>query len=159
MSVPLSKRTESKLQVIVTATDIKTAIHDLCLRDFGIKDIDHIIRKKYNVIQNAKDKHERYSLELYRARDELASLSDQLLYNVRTANRQKMNSLRKCNIRLSYQEKALDLCEMIIAKSQDIVTFFAVDLKTFKPLVTLIDSEIKLIKSWITYTKKVMKIL
>jgi hypothetical protein len=155
MSVVVSDRNESKLQVIITATDIKTNIHELCLRDFGIRDMNSIIRKKYDTIANLPNKYERYALELYRDRDTLHKLSDILLFNVRAANRQRMNTIRKCNIRLEYQDKALDICELLIAKLQDIVNFFAVDISTFKPVIGLIDNEIKLLKQWIKHTKKI----
>lgn len=155
MSVPLSKRGTSRCEVIYNATVLKTEIHNLCVRNLGIKNPDMIARKKYMYGVDSYEQKEKYVLEIYQSKKSLHYFSDMLLANTRAANRIKMDSLKHCEKRMEYQELALDNCEMLIAKFQDIVDFFWVDLSKYRRHIELTDKEIALIKKWIQYTNKI----
>lgn len=159
MSVPVGKRSESRCQAVYNATIIKSEIHSLCCRHLGIKNIDQIVRRKYLFGSDNYENREKYVMELYQSKKALHMYSDMLLSNTRAANRSSLDTIEKCNSKIEYQEKALDVCEMIIAKFQDIVDVFLVDVNKYQPYVKMIDDEIALIKKWEQYVKKIRKSL
>lgn len=159
MSVLVSKRNKSKLQVVISAVELKAEIHDLCIRDLGIKNIDEMVRRRYQHGNNHQENLRRYVLELHQSKQRLHFLSDELIANTRSANRIKMTCFRKCDLRLDYQERAINNCEMIIGKLQDVVDFFLVDVNIYKRYIEAVDEEIKLLKSWIVFTNKIKKTL
>lgn len=65
-----------------------------------------------------------------------------------------MTCVRKCDLRLDYQEKAVNNCEMLIGKLQDAVDFFWVDINIYRQYIEAIDDEIELLKNWIQTTNK-----
>ncbi len=75
----------------------------------------------------------------------------------RAANRIKMLNKRQCDLRLNYQDRCINCCEMLIAKLQDVTDTFNVNLNLFKKSIELIDEEIILLKRWKEYTNKVYK--
>lgn len=154
MSVIVSKRNLSKCQAVMSAVELKEKIHDLCIRDLGIKDMEQVVRRKYIHQKDLSKNMPKYVLELHQAKQRLHFLSDELIANTRAANRIKMNSIRKCNLRLDYQERAVNNCEMLIGKIQDIVDFFLVDINIYKQYINAIDYEIDLLKKWIQFTNK-----
>lgn len=157
MSVIASKRNLSKCQAVMNAVELKAKIHDLCIRDLGIKDIDKVVRQKYIYGNDPYENMPKYVLELHQAKQRLHFLSDELISNTRAAYRTKMNSVRKCDLRLDYQEKAVNNCEMLIGKLQDVVDFFWVDVNIYGQYVNAIDVEITLLKSWIQTTHKIKR--
>ena len=157
MSVKVCDRSLSKLEVVYQATVIREELHDLCLRNFAIKDVDMIVRKKIAFRIDPVANLDKYLLILHDAKHLINYLADDLLLSTRTANRQNMNSLKRCEKRLEYQEKALDDCEMIIAKLQDVASMFLVDINKFRPCIEAIDRECTLLKGWIKHTNKVME--
>lgn len=157
MSVIVKKRNLSKCQAVMSAVELKTKMHDLCIRDLGIKDINKVVRKKYVYGNDIYKNLPKYVLELHQAKQRLHFLSDELIANTRAANRIKMNSVRKCDLRLDYQERAVNNCEMLIGKLQDIVDFFCVDINIYKQYIYAIDDEIDLLKNWIQSTNKVRR--
>lgn len=154
MSVIVANRTESKCQVVINAVKLKAEIHDLCIRDLGIKNLEQIVRKKYVYGNDPYENMPKYVLEMHQAKQRLHLISDELIANTRSANRIKMNSIRKCDLRLDYQERSINNCEMLIGKLQDIVDFFWVDINIYKRYIEVIDNEIELIKKWIQLTNK-----
>lgn len=157
MSVLVKDRNLSKCQVVVSAVELKAKIHELSIRDLGIKDLERIARKKYMCGKDPEEMLPKYVLELHQAKQRLHFLSDELIANTRAANRIKMTDIRKCNLRLDYQERAVNNCEMLIGKLQDIVDFFLVDLSTYRQYIEAIDNEIDLLKNWIQLTNKTKK--
>lgn len=157
MSVIVSKRNLSKCQAVMDAVELKAKIHDLCIRDLGIKDMEKVVRQKYLYGNDFSKNLPKYVLELHQAKIRLHFLSDELIANTRAANRVKMNSIRKCDLRLDYQERAVNNCEMLIGKLQDIVDFFSVDINIYKKYIEAIDIEIELLKKWIQSTNKIKR--
>lgn len=156
MSVKVCDRTLSKLEVVYQATVIREELHDLCLRNFAIKDVDTIVRKKIAFRLDPEANLYRYQSVLLESKHFVNYLADDLLVSTRAANRQRMNTIKRCEKRLEYQEKASDDCEMLIAKLQDIATMFLVDINKFRPCIEAIDRETTLLKGWIKHTNKVM---
>lgn len=101
----------------------------------------------------------KYVFELHQSKQRLHFLSDELIANTRSANRIKMTSKRKCDLRLDYQERAVNNCEMLIGKLQDVVDFFCVDINIYKQYIESIDKEITLLKNWIQTTNKIKRAL
>lgn len=154
MSVKVSDRNESKLEAVFHATRVRQDIHDLCIRDFGIKDVDMIVRKKIAYRADPKANLEKYVLLMHQCKERLHFLADDLIATTRAANRIKMNTVARCDRRLEYQERALDTCEMLIGKIQDVVDIFWVDLNCYRQYIDSIDHEITLLRGWIQYTNK-----
>ncbi len=138
----------------MSAVNLKSKIHELCIRDLGIKDLENAVRMKYVYGKDPYENMPKYVLELHQAKQRLHYLSDELIANTRSANRIKMTSRRKCDLRLDYQERAVNNCEMLIGKLQDVVDFFWVDINIYKQYIEAIDYEISLLKSWIQSTNK-----
>lgn len=46
MSVRVCDRSLSKVEVVYHATEIREIIHGLCIRTFGVKDYDHLVRSR-----------------------------------------------------------------------------------------------------------------
>lgn len=157
MSVVVNKRNLSKCQAVMNAVDLKAKIHDLCIRDLGIKDMEKVVRQKYIYGNDPYENIPKYVFELHQAKQRLHFLSDELISNTRAANRTKMNSIRKCDLRLDYQERAINNCEMLIAKLQDIVDFFWVDINVYGQYIEAIDAEIDLLKKWLQQTNKIKR--
>lgn len=154
MGVIAANRNLSKCQAVMSAVELKAKIHDLCIRDLGIKNLESVVRKKY-IFGNDPSKYmEKYVLELHQSKQRLHYLSDELIANTRSANRIKMNSIRKCDLRLDYQERAVNNCEMLIGKLQDVVDLFCVDINIYRQYINAIDDEIDLLKNWIQTTNK-----
>lgn len=154
MGVIVAKRNQSKCQAVMNAVELKAKIHDLCIRDLGIRDLEHVVRQKYVYGKDPYENMPKYVLELHQAKQRLHFLSDELISNTRAAYRTKMNDVRKCDLRLDYQERAVNNCEMLIGKLQDIVDFFWVDINIYGQYIEAIDTEIALLKKWIQSTYK-----
>lgn len=154
MGVIVAERNLSKCQAVMSAVELKAKIHDLCIRDLGIKDIERVVRQKYIYGKDPYENMPKYVLELHQTKQRLHFLSDELIANTRAAYRTKMNCRRKCDLRLDYQEKAVNNCEMMIGKIQDAVDFFWVDINIYRQYIEAIDKEIGLIKDWIQVTNK-----
>lgn len=151
MSVVVSKRKLSKLQVIVTAEEIVELTDELCIRDFGIKGT-HVLREKYNTVSNRPDAMLRYAEELNRYKTDMYMYSKLILVNCRTANRSKMKSLESCNERLKYQKNAITYLDCLYALCQRTIDRLDVDMRTFKELDRAIDYERKILNSWTRVT-------
>lgn len=154
MGVIVADRNLSKCQAVMSAVELKAKIHDLCIRDLGIKNFESVVRKKYIYGNDPCENVPKYVLELHQAKQRLHYLSDELIANTRAANRTKMNCIRKCDLRLDYQERAVNNCEMLIGKLQDVVEFFWVDINIYRQYIDAIDAEINLLKNWIQTTNK-----
>ena len=150
-------RSLSKLEAVYQATKVRELLHDLCLRDFAIRDVDLVVRKKLAYRIDPTAHLEKYVMVLNESKHTINFMADDLLVTTRAANRQSLKNLEKCKTRLEYQENALDDCEMIIAKLQDIASMFLVDLNKYRPCIEALDYEVALLKGWIKHTNKVMK--
>lgn len=157
MSVKVCDRTTSKLEAVYHATEVRKEIHDLCIRDLAIKDLESLVRKKWEYRADPKQRLDNYVLLLHQSKQRLHNLADDLIASTTLANRRPMNSLENCDKRLVYQERALDDCFLLVGKLQDVADIFLVDLNRYRPSIESIDKEVHLLKGWIKYTNKIRK--
>ena len=157
MSVKVCDRSLSRLEVVYHATEVRKDIHDLCLRDLGIKNPNKIVRKKWAYRADPEKRLGNYILLLHQSKQRLHNLADDLIASTSMANRRSMNCLENCEERLKYQERAMDDCILLIGKLQDVADIFLVDLNRYRPCIESINKEVKLLKGWIKYTNKVKK--
>lgn len=155
MSVKVCDRGLSKLEAVYHATELRQTIHNLCIRNLGIKDMGLIVRRRIHYKIDPEANLDKYMFILYDSKKRIIGLADSIMNMTRVANRIKMDSLDNCNRRLHYQELAIDYCEMLIAKLQDIASLFLVDINRYKESILSIEKEITLVKGWIKYTNKV----
>lgn len=148
MSVNVSERNISKCQAVMNAIDLKEKIHELCIRDLGIKDPEHMVRKKYSYKGKVYKKEESLVFLLFDSKRTLHDYSDQLIANTRSADKIKMADIRSCNLRLDYQDRAINNCEMLIGKIQDIAAVFSIDINKLRRYIEAIDEEINSLQSW-----------
>lgn len=152
MSVKVADRNESKCEAVWNATVLKAEIHDLCIRDFGVKDVNQLVRLKYAYGVEDEENFEKYVLLMHQCKKRVHFLSDEIIADTRAANRIKMNCVRRCNNRLDLQDRAIGDCEMLIGKLQDVVDVFWVDINKMERYIKAIDHEIDLIRNWEGYT-------
>lgn len=157
MSVKVCDRTTSKIEAVYHAIEVRKEIHDLCIRDLAIKDLEKLVRQKWAYRSDPKQRLNNYVLLLHQTKQRLHNLGDDLISSTTIANRRIMNSLENCNKRLEYQERALDDCYLLIAKLQDSADIFLVDLNRYRPCIESIDKEVHLLKGWIKYTNRVRR--
>lgn len=145
MSVPVSKRSESKFEVIIQSITVHEMLTDLMQRHFGIKSHDQVSRHLYRSCKNSIEEYE-YLIDGFKKRiDFMASL---MTSNVRAANSIYPTSQAELEKRRSYQNMAIINCEQIIKELQRIVNEFDVDVNIYKQYVDAIYKEETLIKKW-----------
>lgn len=154
MSVLVSNRSKSRLEMVYYPTVIKDEIVEFCIRSFGVKDIGHIVREKYERGIEKSENPNKYVLLLHQSKQNLIFLTDGLIEHTRSANRIRLTDKRRCDLRLDYLDRSLCDCEMIISKLQNIVDIFLIDVNKMERYVLMIDREIELIRDSISYTNK-----
>lgn len=71
MGVIVADRNLSKCQAVMSAVELKAKIHDLCIRDLGIKDIERVVRQKYVYGNDPYENMPKYVLELHQSKQRL----------------------------------------------------------------------------------------
>ena len=148
MSVLVADRTESKFEVLVHSIKIHDMIVDLCQRNFGVKDIDHLVRKKYEYGDASGYDYERYFYLLYNYKSRLEMIAATIVNNIRAANSIYPKNLHECEVKRDYQNAAIANCEQLISELQRIIDIFDVDVNVYIRYSKAIDREIDLIKRW-----------
>lgn len=157
MTVVKSKRKESKLEVIHHAEKMRSDFMELLVRNFGIKDLNKVARKRYILGNESSNNIDKYVWYMSDCKQKLLYFLDLIIVNVRSANSIYPTSLHECDLRRNYQDQAIAACECAISKMQQIVDFFEVNVNCFKRYVELIDEEIHLIKKWRRSDNKLRK--
>lgn len=152
MGVIVSDRNLSKCEAVAYSVKLKLTLQDLCIRNMGIKNVDSIVRQKYAYGVEKTENREKYIMLLSKHKERLLWYADELIANTRAANRIKMNSVRRCDLRLDYQDKAIGNCEMLVGRLQDTIDTFWVDINRYRQYLDAIDHEIELLKGWEQYT-------
>ena len=147
MGVKVADRTESKSEAVWQAKKLKDMIHELCIRSIGIKDPCHMVRSRYAIGADA-DNPQKYTLLLHNTKRRLHYLCDELIANTTAANKTRMNTVRRCQLRLDYQDKAVNNCEQLLNKLMDVIDTFDVDVNRYKQYNDAIKAEIELLKRW-----------
>ena len=148
MSVLAGKRNESRLEPIVYSVELYKTVTELAQRDFGVKDLDQLVRIRY---ADGIDKHENFSR--YRGlmrieRDRVEQLCFLLTNNLRGAKSIYPTSIREYEQRRDYQNYGIVNCEQLIKELQYVVELFDVDINVYERCVKVINREIDLIKKW-----------
>lgn len=148
MSVLVSKRRESKFEAVTYSIELHDMLLDLILRNFGVKDLDHLVRVRYAYGKDKMEDFAKYRYLMANFKTRIEQLASQLTSNVRGANSTYPTTMREYEQRRDYQNDALVNCEQLIKELQRVVEIFEVDLNTYGRYVKAIDREIGLIKKW-----------
>ena len=168
MSVPVSKRNESKFQVFITLKKLRLEMTKLLLKDFGLKknirDVKAIpglknkiteeeliiirnIAAKYG-FQNAALLEEYPSWLIDHYRIEIIKILTELNKCVVCANSIYAQTLEELNERRLLQTKALCYCELLVNEFNFLIDLLPINTKKLIPYMKLIREEIVLIKGW-----------
>jgi hypothetical protein len=148
MSVLASRRKESRLEPIIFSIELHESITELAQRDFGVKDLDQLVRVRY---ANGIDKYEdfgRYRGLMRLERDKVDQLCFLLTNNLRAANSIYPTSMQEYEKRREYQNFGIVNCEQLIKELQRVVELFNVDIGVYERCVKAVNREIDLIKRW-----------
>lgn len=148
MSVLVSKRKESKFEVIIYSVELHNMLIEFMQRGFGVKNTDDLVRRRY---AHGRDNREdfakyRYLMQNFKMRiDQTASL---LTNNLRAANSIYPTSMHEYEQRRGFQNNAIVNCEQLVKELQRVVEIFEVDVNIYDRYIKAIDREIGLIKKW-----------
>lgn len=148
MSVLASKRRESKFEAVTYSIELHDMLLELMQRNFGVKDLDHLVRVRYAYGKDETEDFAKYRYLMTNFKTRIDQLASQLTSNVRAANSTYPTTMREYEQRRDYQNNALVNCEQLIKELQRVVEIFEVDLNTYGRHVKAIDREIGLIKKW-----------
>mgnify|MGYP000010964530 FL=1 len=148
MAVLVNNRKESKLEPIVCSVELHKMLTDLIQKDFGVKDMDHLVRVRYACGRDATENFSRYRYLMQTAKNNIDQMAFLLTNNLRGANSIYPTSMREYEQRRDYQNFAIVNCEQIIKELQRVVELFDVDVNVYGRIVSAIDREIGLIKKW-----------
>lgn len=157
MSVVKSKRKESILEPLAHAENMRSCFMELLVRNFGIKDLSHVARKRYILGKESDNDITKYIWYISDCKQKVLNLIDSICMDIRSANSLYPTSLHEYHLRREYQDKAIMKCECLIVKLQQIVDFFDVDVNCYKHYVEYIDREIELVKKWRQRDNKLRK--
>lgn len=159
MSVPLSRRSESRLQVFKTAADLEDSLTNLCYRSFGLFSTKSPIRHRYDCYANTEIEHD-MSHMIEQFKSETMALAGWLNDNIHSAKSIYPKTSGDLNTRRQFQNQALSNCESIKMKLDYIARYFNVDINMFRESIDLLNDEKKLIKKWrISDQKRFNKLL
>lgn len=146
-SVYVRNRKESKWEPIIFSEKMQDEFFDFAKRNFGIKDIKQLVRKKYISGKFDSDDYEFYFSILREHRRTIYQILILLRDDLYSANVYPV-TMSDFEQRLQYQNFALVHCSMLDKELQDVVTMFDVDINAFERYQAMIDREIDLIKRW-----------
>ena len=148
MSVLVSKRKESKLEVIVYSIELHNMLVELMQRSFGVKNLDQLVRVRYAYGKDDREDFDKYHYLMYESKKRIDHLASLLTSNLVSANSRYPTTLHEYERRRDFQNDAIVNCEQLIKELQHVVDIFDVDLNLYERYVTAIDREIGLIKNW-----------
>ena len=148
MSVLVSDRKESQFESITYSIELHNMLLDLLSRNFGIKDLDHMVRIKYAYGQIESEDFSFYHYQMHKYKDRINKLAYILTNNLRAAKSIYPTSIHEYEKRRDYQSEAIINCEQLLNSLQQIVEIFDVDLNQYGRYIKAISREINLIKSW-----------
>lgn len=159
MSVLVSRRRESKLEVLIHAVRLQQEFTKLLQRNFGIRDINTIVRRKYAFGKEKTENCEKYICLMVKYKDQVNRVVTELNVNLRSANSIYPTTIDEYRLRRTYQTTAIGNCEQLICLLQLVVDIFEVDLNIYNNYIKMLDKEILLIKGWRQKDNKMRKTL
>lgn len=148
MSVLVSDRKLSRLEVLTYSIEIHNMLIELMQRSFGVKDVNHFVRLRYAYGKDDKEDFSKYRHLMYCFKMKINDLADSLTANIRAANSINPMSMYEYHQRRSYQNAAIANCDQIKMELQKVVEVFNVDINLFCPHINAVNREIGLIKKW-----------
>lgn len=148
MSVLVSNRKESKLEVLILSNTIHDMLIDLMQRSFGVKDLDKLVRIRYAYGKDKKEDFAKYRFLMHEFKIRIDNKASMLSSNIRIANSLYPTSIHEYEKRRDYQNVAIGNCEDLKKELQHIVDIFDTDVNLFAAHIQAIDREIGLIKKW-----------
>lgn len=148
MSVLVSKRKESKLEVVIFSTELHSMLIELMQRNFGVKNLKHAVRRRYHCTNSNKEGYDAYRYLMQNFKNRIDNLASSLTSNVRAANSLYPTTVHEYERRRDFQNDAIVNCEQIIKELQQVVEVFDVDINLYNRYVHAIDRELGLIKKW-----------
>lgn len=83
MAVLVNNRKESKLEPIVCSVELHKMLTDLIQKDFGVKDMDHLVRVRYACGRDATENFSRYRYLMQTAKNNIDQMAFLLTNNLR----------------------------------------------------------------------------
>lgn len=148
MSVIASKRSPSRFEPIKHAVDLRVLFTGLLIRDFGIRDLEHVARIKYAFGKDRKEELPKYTFLMSSCKDRINYLTGMIEANIRAANTIYPVNIDECNQRREYQNNALANCEQLVSELQYVINIFEVNVNEYKQYIEAIDRQISLVKRW-----------
>lgn len=146
-SVYVRKRRESRYEPIIHAETLRDELLDFAKREYGIKDLKTLVRKKYAIREGSKDFDYYFSL-LYEHRREINQRLVLLIDDLYSVNAIYPTTVAEFDKRREFLNSALVTCSIVTKELQEIAKMYDVDLNTYKRYQEMIDREIDLIKRW-----------
>lgn len=148
MSVLASHRKESRVEAILFSVELHERLTELIQKDFGVKDLDQLVRIRYAYGIDKTENFSRYRELMRSEKKKIDQLAYLLTNNLRGANSIYPTSMREYEQRRDYQNFAIVNCEQLIKELQRVVEIFDVDINVYERSVKAINREIDLIKKW-----------
>lgn len=147
MSIYARKYKPSKWEPIIFADKLDDMFTDFAARDFGIKDLKSMVRRKYAIAPLDEEDFAFYFAILSVHKRNVRNHINLLTANVRMANVYPSTEL-DLKERLEHQNQAIFACILLSKELKEIVRRFDVDLNKFDIYQEGIDREIMLLKRW-----------
>lgn len=148
MSVLLTKRNKSHLDVLVNADTIHDQLIELMQRNFGIRNMEHFVRVQYVFGKIDSEDLPRYMYLMRNAKNRLDQTASILSNNLRIAKTIYPTNMTEYEERRKYQTLAIGNCKILLKELQRIADIFDVNLNIYAECVKSINSEIKMITAW-----------
>ncbi len=157
MSVVVGKRKESSYEAVWRAKKLNEEMVDLCIRRLGIKDMDHLMRRRFEYKASRYHNVDEQVSMIQEAKKTLMQYVNGILTRTRIAFATKPDSLEHCDIRIKLIEESEMYCELLIGKMQNVIDIFQTDINAYKPYVKMIDEEIYYLRKWRKKTNGIRK--
>ena len=167
MSVPLNKRSESRVEFLHTLFKLQKELTLLFIRDFGAKPVTRKLKSFVHSAKMAEEDRiaymalcEKYHIDveaewplwlIEHYRTKLLAIMESLETNVVTANTiyPTSNDYEYWhNLRRKYQKLAQADCYRLLRAMQNICYILPVDKEKLMPYIELIEKELNAIKAW-----------
>lgn len=148
MSVLAVNRKESQFEPITYSETIHDMLTELIQRNFGIKDMDAVVRRQYRAGKCEPDEYWQYMYLLRNYKIRIDNKASELTSYVRDAYSRYPTTVGELEKRRELQNCAISTCWQIMVELQHVVEKFNVDLNLYKRHVQALDREVSLIKKW-----------
>ena len=131
MRVLASDRPVSKFEAVYHAHVMRDMFNQLVLRNFGIRDVGPIARRKYILGKDNIENRDKYECLLDEYRGAIVRFAASVVQDVSAANAIYPKNLSEYNQRRAYQTHALSACRQLTVEIQSVVDTFDVDVNDY----------------------------